>query len=326
VPSGLVDGLRSGEAWGLTATLWKQARGSPAPTLLQRPAMHFEFEHLGTTTPFELAEGHHLLGGGSEDQVRLEGLPPAFLILRIEGARLTVEAAQPFTVNDVLVPSKVPRLVLPGEVVGLPEGMRLKVLQAPHAGVRSVGTAAVLKHLLTEGADLVPSRAAALTCLTGLDVGRTFPLAEAQTDIGRGTRVDLRLRDRTVSRAHARVIREGSSFMLLDLRSPNGIYVNGRRLKGSTPLSEGDVIELGQTLLRFQAAVEVPASVVPSEPLALSSSSGPAAPLPPAPDAAAPPPSLAELPPGRAHGELWLIGLGAATALAGVLVTYALLS
>ncbi|MFL5349138.1 MAG: FHA domain-containing protein [Hyalangium sp.] len=285
--------------------------------------MHFEFEHLGTTTPFELAEGQHLLGGGPEDQVRLEALPPAFLTLRIESSRLTVEAVRPFTVNAVLVPPGVPRLVLPGEVVGLPEEMRLKVLQAPDSGTRGMGTAAVLKHLLSEGADLPPSRAPTLTCLTGLDVGRTFPLSEAKTDLGRGTQVDLRLRDRAVSRSHARILREGSSFTLVDLDSPNGVYLNGRRVKVRTPLAEGNVIELGQTLLRFQAAVEdtaPPAPALAEAPPPVEAAAASALPQD------APPNSLAGPAREMSRAEVWLIGLGVATALAGVLVTYALLS
>jgi hypothetical protein len=279
--------------------------------------MYFEFEHLGTTTPFELTDGQHLLGGGPEDHVRLEALPPGFLILRIEGAHLMVEAAQTFTVNGVLVPPGVPRLVLPGEVV------RLKVLHPPDGGARGVGTVAVLKNLLTDGDGLGPSRAATLTCLTGLDVGRTFPLAEAHTDIGRGTRVDLRVRDRSVSRSHARILREGFSFTLVDLDSPNGVYLNGHRVRGPRPLTDGDVIELGKTLLRFQAAVEEPAQPPPApEPAGQPALTEPAA-SPAGPQDIAPPPTAA-LARRKAWGEWWLIGLGAATALAGVLVTYAL--
>jgi FHA domain len=287
--------------------------------------MHFEFEHLGTTTPFELADGQHTLGGGPEDHVRLEALPPGFLLLRIEGSHLTVEAAQTFTVNDVLVPPGVPRLVLPGEVVGLPEEMRLKVLQPSDGGTRGVGTVAVLKHLLTDGTGLVPSRAATLTCLTGLDVGRTFPLAEAQADIGRGTGVAFRLRDRSVSRTHARILREGLTFTLVDVDSPNGVYLNGHRVRGPMPLTEGDVIELGKTLLRFQAAVEEPAQPPPTPEPACQ-------PVPAEPSASlAAPQDTASLPEAtlarrKSRSEWWFIGIGAATALAGILVTYALVS
>ena len=147
----------------------------------------------------------------------------------------------------------------------------------------------------------------------GLDVGRTFPLAEAKTEIGRGTRVDFRLRDRAVSRSHACILREDSAFTLVDLDSPNGIYLNGRRVKGSAPIADGDVIELGQTLLRFQAPVEEPPALI--EPASEQ-----------APPRDAPLPSPAAPVREKAHGGWWLIGFGAATALVGVLVTYALVS
>lgn len=280
--------------------------------------MHFEFEHLGTTTPFELAEGQHRLGGDPEDHVQLAGLPPGLLTLSIEGSRLTVESVQTFMVNGVLVPPGVPRLVVPGEVVGLPEEMRLKVLQSAQGAERGMGTMAVLKHLLTDGEGLGTSRAPTLTCLTGLDTGRTFALAEAKTDIGRGTEVDLRIRDRAVSRAHARILREGSAFTVQDLGSPNGVFVNGHRVKRNSRLRDGDVIELGQTILRFQGAVEEPSpEPTPAvEPVELASEE-PSQPLEAAEPAAVPP---------RLQRAWWLVGLGAALALVGVLVTYALVS
>ncbi len=279
--------------------------------------MHFEFEHMGTSTPFELPEGVHLLGGAAGDQVRLEGLPPGLLTLRIESHRLMVEATHAFTVGGVGVPPGVSRLVLPGEVVGLSEEMRLKVKAPDGDAERQVGTVAVLKHLLTDSEGLVASRAPTLTCLTGLDVGRIFTLAEARTDIGRGADVHFRLRDRAVSRTHARIVREGSAFTVQDLGSPNGVFVNGHRVRRAAPLSDGDTLEVGQTILRFQGAVEEPPPTpVPAEPPApVEQAETPA----PAPDMAMPPERTAP-------GGWWLIGLGAATALAGVLVTYALVS
>lgn len=280
--------------------------------------MHFEFEHLGTPTPFELAEGRHRLGGGPDDQVRLEGLPPGLLTLRIEGSRLTVEASETFMVSDVLVPPGVARLVLPGEVVGLPGEMRLRVRQPAQGCERGMGTAAVLKHLLTDGENVGASRAPTLTCLTGLDTGRTFVLSEAKTELGRGENVDLRIRDRAVSRHHARIIRDGAQFAVRDLGSPNGVFVNGHRVRRSTRLFDGDVIELGQTILRFKGAVEEPSPAAPPSP---EPAPEPALEPSPAPELATPVPGPAE-----AQRAWWLIGLGAATALIGVLVTYALVS
>ncbi|MCK8496361.1 FHA domain-containing protein [Myxococcus fulvus] len=271
--------------------------------------MRFEFQHLGTTTPFELPEGHHLLGGGPEDHVRLEALPPHLLSLHIEGQRLMVEATRTFDVNGVLVPPGVSRLVLPGEVVGLPDTMRLSVLpETPEQ--RAQGTVAVLKGLLT-GLDAAPSRAATLTCLTGLDVGRMHALADARTDLGRGQEATLRLRDRSVSRNHARIHHEEGVFILEDLGSPNGVYVNGERVQEPVTLCDGDVLELGRTLLRFQAALDE----APAEPAA-----------PESPEQSLSDTEQAQTAPPRrkARAEWWFIGLGGTAALAGLLVTYLL--
>lgn len=277
--------------------------------------MHFEFEHLGTSTPFELPEGMHLLGGGTEDHVHLQGLPPGLLTLRIESHRLMVEATRAFTVEDVGVPPGVPRLVLPGETLGLPEGMRLKVLNPQGDAERQVGTLAVLKHLLTDTEEPPPSRAAALTCLTGADAGRTFALAEACTDIGRGLDASVRLRDIAVSRRHARIRHQDDTFLLEDLGGPNGLILNGQRLEAPAPLTEGDLIELGRTLLRFQAALDTPSAepVLEPEPAPAPKNETPAA---------SPGEDVPERP--RVRWEGWLIALGAMLALVGMLATWAL--
>ncbi|MFP2958284.1 FHA domain-containing protein [Myxococcus sp. 1LA] len=282
--------------------------------------MRFEFEHLGSTTPFELAEGVHLLGGGPDDHIRLEGLPPGLLSLSIEAQRLMVEAARTFSVNGVLVPPGVPRLVLPGEALGLPDDMGLRVLQEAFSE-RGVGTVALLKGLLTGTDEPAPSRAATLTCLTGLDVGRVHALAEAQTDIGRGSEVALRLRDRAVSRTHARIIHGEKGFTLEDQGSPNGVFINGQRVDSQVLLADGDVIEMGRSLLRFQAAVEEPPPPAP-----------PPVEEAPAADAAPPLPTEAvteptqDAPPraSKPRGEWWLIGLSAVAASAGVAITWLL--
>lgn len=285
--------------------------------------MHFEFEHLGSTTPFELPEGQHLLGGDAEDHVRLDGLPAHLLTLRIEGPRLMVEARQVFSVAGVLVPPGVPRLVHPDEVVGLTEGMSLRTVNPMGGREREVGTVAVLKHLLMELEEPLASRAATLLCLTGEDVGRTFALAEACTELGRGHEVAARLRDLAVSRRHARVLHHEEAFLLEDLDSPNGVYLNGQRLSAPTALKEGDVLELGRTLLRFQAPVAEPPAEPPpppgetESPAPAEATSEPETSLEPPPE----PPT-----PSRARGrtEGWLLWMGAALALMGLLAAFSL--
>jgi hypothetical protein len=70
------------------------------------------------------------------------------------------------------------------------------------------------------------------------------------THIGRGFAADLRLDDDRVSRRHAIVVRRGAHIHLLDDRSSNGTFVNGRRILDAR-LRDGDVIRLGPVALRY---------------------------------------------------------------------------
>jgi hypothetical protein len=74
------------------------------------------------------------------------------------------------------------------------------------------------------------------------------------TRIGRGFAADVRVRDRQVSRSHAIITGRSGSARVLDERSANGTFVNGRRVSAAD-LRDGDMITLGATRLRY---VEVP--------------------------------------------------------------------
>ena len=69
-------------------------------------------------------------------------------------------------------------------------------------------------------------------------------------EIGRSEECDIALPDDSVSRVHARLDRNGEGWMLVDLGSTNGTFVNGQRV-GEAPLEPGDRIEFGDVRLRF---------------------------------------------------------------------------
>lgn len=75
-------------------------------------------------------------------------------------------------------------------------------------------------------------------------------LARGVTHIGRGLAANLRLDDASVSRRHAILLNRRSGVRLLDDRSSNGTYVNGRRIV-EAELSDGDVVVLGRIVLRY---------------------------------------------------------------------------
>jgi hypothetical protein len=71
--------------------------------------------------------------------------------------------------------------------------------------------------------------------------------------IGRSKDTDIRVADPNISRRHAEIRQEGSSFWIVDLDSTNGVAVNGRALKRAK-LDDEDRITLGSTELVFRRA------------------------------------------------------------------------
>jgi len=70
---------------------------------------------------------------------------------------------------------------------------------------------------------------------------------------GRDDSSDVRLpADGYASGRHARFVRGEETDVVEDLNSTNGTFVNGDRLVGARPLSDGDLITLGQTQLRYE--------------------------------------------------------------------------
>jgi DNA-binding SARP family transcriptional activator len=75
--------------------------------------------------------------------------------------------------------------------------------------------------------------------------GRHHPLTGAITRIGRFTDNDIVLDDTDVSRHHAVITDTGTGYVMTDLRSTNGVEVQGHRIRGSATLAEGDRIRIG---------------------------------------------------------------------------------
>ena len=81
--------------------------------------------------------------------------------------------------------------------------------------------------------------------------GRLFPLQGAATRIGRSITNDIALPGVNVSRYHAVIIDTGASYVITDLRSANGVDVQGRRVQTTAPLADGDRIRIGNHEFTF---------------------------------------------------------------------------
>lgn len=74
--------------------------------------------------------------------------------------------------------------------------------------------------------------------------GRTFPVSATATRIGRLRENDIVLDDPNVSRHHAAIIDTGSTYVLFDTRSANGVYVQNQRVRDRVSLNDGDRIRI----------------------------------------------------------------------------------
>jgi two-component system, NtrC family, sensor kinase len=91
---------------------------------------------------------------------------------------------------------------------------------------------------------------ATLTVLQGPDKGRVFRTGSEPCPIGRSSDV-IPLTDHTISRRHAELRPDNGRWLLADLNSVNGTYLNGQRVVQPTPLKHGDQIRVGSTLLVY---------------------------------------------------------------------------
>ena len=149
-----------------------------------------------------------------------------------------------------------------------------------------------------------------LTVRQGPQPGQRFSLNKPAITIGREVGNDVAINDPQISRRHASLTWDGRQFIIQDLGSANGTFVNGVRLTGPQVLQQGDVIGLGPTVhLGFQAMLPAP---VPPHPAA------------PPPAYAPPPPAYAPRPPARGRGR-FLIPLTALLGLCFVLAVAAAL-
>lgn len=106
---------------------------------------------------------------------------------------------------------------------------------------------------------------AALVVLRGAEIGRDFRLRRKPMIIGRSREADICLHDDGASREHARVEYRGNgdeqdtTFVLTDLGSTNRTFVNAREVD-STPLRNGDKIQIGDTIMKFVVLDSIEAS------------------------------------------------------------------
>jgi predicted component of type VI protein secretion system len=87
-----------------------------------------------------------------------------------------------------------------------------------------------------------------LVMRSGPTVGKVYPLDKNELFLGRDLSNEIVINDPEISRRHARLFLQGNGFILEDLGSTNGTFVNGQRLMGPNVLRPGDVITFGERM------------------------------------------------------------------------------
>jgi predicted component of type VI protein secretion system len=109
---------------------------------------------------------------------------------------------------------------------------------------------------------VVIAEVAMLLVVEGPNPGRRVFIDQHELTIGRDQRSNLVIEDRQVSRRHARIRLEGDQYILKDLNSRNGTFVNGQELDAPHSLQDGDEIQVALCCKLAFVGAEATAPVV----------------------------------------------------------------
>jgi hypothetical protein len=100
---------------------------------------------------------------------------------------------------------------------------------------------------------------------SGPNSGKIYRLEASEIIIGRDANNGVAINDAEVSRKHARLSLHGSAYVIQDLGSTNGTFVNGQRITGSQVLNIGDTVSFGENIVViYEAALDPNATVISS--------------------------------------------------------------
>ncbi len=96
-----------------------------------------------------------------------------------------------------------------------------------------------------------------LVIRSGVDVGKEYPLEKNELIVGREQSNDITISDPEVSRRHSRLFFQNGSYVVEDLGSTNGTFVNGQRLTGPYILRPGEMLNFGEHVSVLYEATQI---------------------------------------------------------------------
>ncbi len=107
------------------------------------------------------------------------------------------------------------------------------------------------QETVIEEEGVIEGAPALLIIKSGRKSGTTFPLRKKVINMGRDSSNEIVIDDPKSSRQHAKIKLEGDNFVIYDLASSNGTFVNGEKIT-SVKLNDGDEIKIGDTVFAFK--------------------------------------------------------------------------
>ena len=197
----------------------------------------------------QLIRGAATVGSSPAAGIRIETLPPEVGVLQVDAAQVAWTGKVRAVIGGLGHPPASTRLLRDGEEVFIEDVVFRVVHEVPRPRTLFSLARAVKDAARTGKASAALPR---ITWLTGVDLGKSLALVDEVTLVGRHASCPVHLRDGFASRRHARLLLSASGCTVEDLGSGNGLEVNGRPVSLAA-LKSGDVVEVGATLLGYDA-------------------------------------------------------------------------
>ncbi len=197
------------------------------------------------------------IGGGSEVEIKLAGLPPLYAVLKVADDRVIIKPTEGAKVSVNGRRLFLPKVLTEEDVIEVGD-YKIRVLGVPKPGELE-------NHTPTEFIELPAEIIPRLRVIEGPDQGAEFEVLGTAI-VGRDPTTDFTLTDPSVSRHHLKLyFNEDGDVVVEDLGGRNPMLVNGRRVPRKR-LVDGDVIQVGKTKILFRYPIsgreEVPSEQV----------------------------------------------------------------
>ncbi len=166
--------------------------------------------------------------------------------LNLDGAAAGATGGEAAQAPAAPPPAAAPRAPAPPPAMAVPP-IADNAPAEPMEGSPTIPVRTLAEQGLADTAQAPPAR---LVAMTAPLAGQEFALDRASLVLGRTLENDIVLNHKSISRHHAKIIRDGEQYVVVDLESANGVRVNGAEYE-RIELQPGDVLQLGHVRLRF---------------------------------------------------------------------------